>query len=242
MSNDKNVLLFGGGGVHDYASICPVLETYLNVEPSLSIDYVIEDYDVFLPDRVSVYDLIIVYHTGGTLTPEQASGLSQHVQSGCGFVGAHCAADSFRNSREYIAMLGSELRCHPCLREMIVSLNDSIEGTGQNYQISSHITHPVTRNIEGYSIKDWEPWPIFEYMVHDEQYLLDTDPRVDVIASTIFKGQAQPVAYTKSWGDGRVFYTILGHHMPAIEAPIFKELFVNGCRWAAGLIHDEQEA
>ena len=90
-------------------------------------------------------------------------------------------------------------------------------------------------------MKDWEDWPVFEYLVEDEQYLLDYDPRVNVIASSLFKGESCPLAWTKSWGDGRVVYVALGHNMPTIETPIFQALFTNGCRWAAGLIHDESD-
>jgi type 1 glutamine amidotransferase len=228
-----NVLLFGGGGVHDYAGICPVLADYLRAEPSFDVDYVIEEYDAFSRPRITAYHLVVLYHTGGTLTPEQSHDLTQHVASGCGFFGVHGAADSFRTSRDYIAMLGGELSGHPCMREFLVSLNDPVPG------IVSHIRHPVTRDIKGYTVADWEQWPVFEYLVTDEQYLLDYDPRVDVIASALFKGKSYPVAWTKSWGNGRVMYTHLGHHMPAIEATIFQDLFVNGCRWAAGLTQDE---
>lgn len=235
MSKPKNVLLFGGGGVHDYSAICPVLKNYLEIGPSFSVEYVVEEYDVFLKDRIASYDLIVIYHTGGALTPDQSQGLTQHVSQGCGFVGVHSAADSFRSSRDYIAMLGGELSAHPCMRQFIVSLNDPVPG------IVSHITHPVTRDMKGYTVEDWEDWPIFEYLVEDEQYFLDCDPRVDVIASTIFKGKSHPVAWTKSWGKGRVMYTCLGHNMQAIQPPVFKDLFTNGCRWAAGLIPNETE-
>ena len=235
MSKTNHILLFGGGGVHDYANICPVLESYLRAEPSFSIDYVIEDYDLFLKDRIAAYDLVALYHTGGSLTQQQSQGLTQHVAQGCGFVDVHSAADSFRSSREYISMLGGELSAHPCIRKFIVSLNDTVPG------IVSHITHPVTRDIKGYTTKDWDDWPVFEYLVEDEQYFLNYDPVVDVVASTLFKGESCPVAWTKSWGSGRVMYTCLGHHMAAIESPIFKDFFTNGSRWAAGLIPDERE-
>jgi len=132
-------------------------------------------------------------------------------------------------------MIGGKFLRHPCVREITVSLNDPDPG------IENHITHPITRDMRGFTIKDWEPWPIFEYRVSDEQYLLDYDPRVTMIASTIYKGNVQPVAWTKTWGEGRVMYTILGHHMPAVESYVFKELFVNGCRWAVGLIHEEED-
>ncbi|MFH0797350.1 MAG: ThuA domain-containing protein [Candidatus Omnitrophota bacterium] len=131
---EKRVLLFGGGGCHDFAGIC------------------------------------VLYHTGGTLSVEQKRGIGEWVAGGKGFVGIHSAADSFRDSPEYIAMLGGVFTGHPFIREYLVSLKDT--------------EHPVTKSIEGYTVKDWEKWPVYEYKVQDEQYLLDYDPRVHILATT----------------------------------------------------------
>jgi len=76
-----------------------------------------------------------------------------------------------------------------------------------------------------------EKWPVFEFEVEDEQYLLDYDSRVTVLASTIFRGRQWPVVWTKPWGDGKVFYIALGHNPSACENKVFKKLFVGGVRW-----------
>ena len=98
------------------------------------------------------------------------------------------------------------------------------------------MAHPITAGMEGYTRKDWETWPIFEYEVEDEQYVLDFDPRVDVLARTVYPGRACPVAWTKGWGQGRVFYLALGHAPRGCENPFFEQMFTRGTRWAAGLL------
>jgi type 1 glutamine amidotransferase len=120
---------------------------------------------------------------------------------------------------------------HPFIREYVVALAEP--------------AHPVTRGLTGYTVKDWEKWPVFEYKMTDEQYLLDYDPRVNVLATTVFSGTLPrryphgalwPVAWVKPWGKGRVFYLALGHNLEACRNPFFREFFAGGSAWA--LEHD----
>lgn len=214
----RRVLLFGGGG-HDFRNVCPILKRYINKLPGIAVDYVEEDYDALLSDRLKPYHCIVMYHTGGRLTVEQKRGLVEGVAAGKGFVGVHAAADSFHDSPEYVAMVGGQFRKHPFVRPYRVSLEDN--------------KHPVTKNIQGYAAKHWEPWPVYEYEVVDEQYLLAVDANVDVLATTVFRNRLWPVAWTRPWGKGKVFYLALGHNVAAVKYPIFKELLLGGVAWAA---------
>ncbi|MHB9133780.1 MAG: ThuA domain-containing protein [Armatimonadota bacterium] len=221
MSTDivqKRVLLFGGGGVHPHREACPILQGYLETIPGLTVDYVTEDYDAFLADRIAPYDLIVLYHTGGKLTIEQNRGLVEGVAAGKGFVGIHGAADSFHTFPDVSAMVGGRFRAHPFLREYLVSIAD--------------YDHPITQGLEGYSVKDWEKWPVYEYTVTDEQYLIDHDTRVRVLATALFRGVPWPVAWAKPWGQGKVFYLALGHNADACRNPFFQSIFTNGAAWA----------
>jgi uncharacterized protein len=234
-SSLKKVLLFGGGGVHDFRAICPVLKDYLEETRKVVVDYVIEDYEIFRACRIQRYDLIVLYHTGGELQAEDKRGLVEWVASGKGFVGIHSASDSFKNSPEYIAMLGGVFKGHPPVREFIVGMTD--------------INHPVTKSIEGYCVKDWEKWPVLEFKVVDEQYLTDYDPRVHILATAMYSGiwpydlshgRQWPVAWVKNWGAGRVFYLALGHNVEAVRNPFFRSFFVNGSLWTVSPEKKEQ--
>lgn len=223
----KNVLLFGGGGCHDFKKCCPVLKTYLAAIPGFKVDYVAEDFDVFTAGRIKNYDLAVVYNTGGQLTIQQKRGLIEWVASGKGFAGVHAAADSFSKSPEYRAMVGGYFRAHPFTRQYIVSL------TGNK--------HPAGKYLKGYTVKDWEKWPVFEYKVTDEQYLLDHDNRVNVLATTVFRNRLWPVGWVKPWGEGKVFYLALGHDVKACQNPFFKDFFTGGVEWAANPAPDTAE-
>jgi len=213
----KKVLVFGSGG-HQWETSCPILKRYLRTVPGFEVDYVKEDLDIFTHGRIDPYDLIVMFNTGGQLTPDQKRGLVEGVANGKGFVGCHGAADSFTDSPEYIAMVGGVFKAHPAVRNFTVSLTEP--------------DHPVTRDIKGYTVEFWEKWPIYEFAVRDEQYLLDYDPRVHLLATTQFRGRLWPVAWVKPWGKGKVFYTILGHEPESVKSDFFRQLFIGGAQWA----------
>lgn len=216
---NKRILLFGGGGCHDFKAICPVLNEYLTAAGGCAVDQVAEDYGAFRAERLAPYDAIVLYHTGNQLPLESKRGLVEGVAAGKGFVGIHAAADSFHDSPEYEAMVGGVFRAHPAIREYIVSLADP--------------GHPVTKGIAGYTVKDWEKWPIHEFKVTDEQYLLDHDSRVHLLATTVFRSRLWPVAWAKPWGKGRVCYLALGHNLEACRHPFFRQFLINAVRWAS---------
>ena len=228
--NGKNILLFGGreNSPHNYSAICPILENHIREIRNFKVDYIAQNCDAFLPQRLAPYDALVLYHTGGELTPQQKSGLLEWVASGKGFVGIHGATCSFDNSPEYFAMLGGRFKAHPFVREYTVSLVDS------SFGITSNHSHPVLEGIRGHAVKDWGKWPVYEYGVTDEQYLIDYDPRVQVLAAALFKGVSWPVAWVKPWGKGRVFYLALGHDVEACKNPFFKQIIKGGIKWAAG--------
>ena len=216
--SEKKVLLFGGGGCHDYKAVCPLLKKQLE-NAGMSVEYVAEDFDALLFENLTRFDTVALYYTGGDLPLESKRGLVEWVAAGGGFAGVHCAADSFKSSPEYLAMLGGVFQGHPFKRNYIVSL------VGEK--------HPIIDGIEGYSVKDWEKWPVYEFPVHDEQYLIDVDSRVKVLATTVFRSRLWPVSWAKPWGQGRVFYLAIGHDVEACSNAFFEKMFVNGVCWTA---------
>jgi len=228
MENVKTLLVGGGGTrVHDFKAICAEVQKILAKDGRFRVDYVEEDLDAFRASRIRPYELCILYYTGGKLTTPQKNGLLEWLARGNGFVGIHSATVSFERNPEYVAMLGSKFVGHPFVRDYTVSLADE--------------DHPITRDIKGYTVKDWEEFPVFEYTVHDEQYVLDYDPRVHLLATAVYKGVSRPVAYVKSWGEGRVFYLALGHDAQAARNPFFREILARGAFWAARGEPQEQQ-
>ncbi|MBI3912487.1 MAG: ThuA domain-containing protein [Armatimonadetes bacterium] len=201
-------LVFAGGPIHDFRGVGTAAREGLAGAGDFDIDYLEEDLDALLAPRLEPYQLLVFYYTIGSLTDAQKNGLLNWVNSGRGFVGIHSAADSFRECPEYRALVGGHFVTHPRYRDYQVSITDR--------------AHPITDRLS-------------EFIVRDEQYILDYDPRVQVLATALWQGQAMPVAWTNAWGKGRVFYLALGHDEPAMRQTMAQLLLVRGARWAAGV-------
>ena len=44
-----------------------------------------------------------------------------------------------------------------------------------------------------------------------------------------------PVAWAKSYGKGRVFYSTLGHVVESWDDPVLQQMYFNAMKWALGL-------
>jgi type 1 glutamine amidotransferase len=200
-------LLVTGGPIHDGKAIGDIVEKVLEKTGRFDVTRVHEDLNAFLPDRIAPYDLVMFYWTLGEITEAQKRGLMNHIASGKGYVTWHSGADSFRGDPDYRALVGGWFVTHPHYRTYQVSVteNDS----------------PITKGID-------------EFMITDEQYILDYNSQVNVLANGLYKGKTMPVMWTKPWGDGRVFYCALGHDPKACEQEMFQKLIVRGAEWAAG--------
>ena len=200
-----NTLVFAGGAIHDWKGCSDTAIDWLSQRDEFEITKIEEDLDALVAPNLDPYDLIVFYYTVGEISDAQKNGLLNHVASGKGYVGIHSAADSFRECPEYRAMVGGHFTTHPRYRDYQVNVVDS--------------EHPITEGLD-------------EFMVTDEQYILDYDHRVHVLASALWKGDAMPVAWTKSWGEGRVFYLALGHDANACQHEMFGTLLQRGALWA----------
>ncbi|GHO72530.1 hypothetical protein KSD_03010 [Ktedonobacter sp. SOSP1-85] len=184
-----------------------------------------QGYEVEVSDTLDAYldeakmqrlDLIVPIWTMGTITSEQEQGLLRAVQSGVGIAGWHgCMADSFRNSTEYQFMVGGQWVAHP--------------GNIIDYEVNiTHLEDPITAGLQ-------------DFHMHSEQYYMHIDPINEVLATTTFSGEhapwiagsVVPVVWKKRWGQGRVFYSSLGHVVSDFEVPEALEIMKRGMLWAS---------
>ena len=165
-------------------------------------------------------DLLVPVWTMGTITREQSRAAAEAVGKwGVGLAGCHGGmCDSFRQDTEWQFMTGGQWVSHP-------------GGDGVKYRVCmKRGSSPLTEGI-----------PDFE--VASEQYYVHVDPANEVLAVTRYpvvnyyhaaNGEVDvPVAWTRRWGHGRVFYCSLGHHDDVFNVPEAQELMTRGLLWAA---------
>ena len=135
-----------------------------------------------------------------------------------GIAGCHGGmCDSFRENVDWQFMTGGQWVAHPG--------NDGVEYVVNIKNSSSTI-------MEG----------IEDFTVKSEQYYMHVDPCIEVLATTRFpvidgphasnRQVDVPVAWTKRWGKGRVFYCSLGHHADVVEAEPARTIMKRGFLWA----------
>lgn len=172
-------------------------------------------------EHLASIDLLVMCWTMGKISAEQRENVSKHVGKGMGLAGAHGGmCDAFREDTKWQFMTGGQWVSHP-------------GGDGIHYTV--HINHGSSPIIAGLS----------DFSVSSEQYYLHVDPAIEVLATTRFphadvpyyhisnKSIDMPVAWTKFWGNGRIFYQSLGHQDRVFdESPMAHKLMKQGLLWA----------
>lgn len=204
----KQLLMLVGGVWHPFDRCAEIVKGLLEATGRYTVA-VTMDADILKKHAIAKFDGVVVYTGGGELTREQESGLVGFVKNGGAFIGLHSAAASFARNAAYVDMLGGTFATHSPLFDFPVTI------TGAD--------SPITRRI-------------MPFRVTDELYLLDKfDPKsVTVLATAMWKNEAQPIAYTKDYGKGKVFYLALGHDERTLVHPEFQKMVRRGVDWAFG--------
>jgi len=207
----KALIVWGGWLGHEPEQVAHIFEESLKkhgFEAEIS-----DTLDVFLDvEKLKKLDLIIPIWTMGKITGEQLKPVLAAVESGVGIAGVHGGmCDAFRDSVDWQYMTGGQWVSHP-------------GGDGVEYvvKIVDHL-HPITNGLKDIQVKS-------------EKYYMHVDPAVRVLAVTYFDDVAMPVAWTKKWGAGRVFYTSLGHVAKVASQPDVLGMTIRGFLWAAKVV------
>jgi len=208
---DPDIAVLGSNDYdfHRLADLGPILEDFLRARADIRAETT-TDRDVLCPETIHEYDVLIDYTTSGALSDRQWAGLSEFVRSGNGYVGIHGASavswDADSPTGDLEALVGG-----------------AFEGHGEYTRVAVEITdesHPVTDGVG-------------DFRIADEPYRCRHGDDVRVLARAHHDELGTlPVAWTKRYGNGRVFYYANGHDERAFAHPAFQRLVVNGVRWA----------
>jgi type 1 glutamine amidotransferase len=175
-------------------------------------------------------DLIVQCVTMSRIEGEELAGLRAAVAAGTGFTGWHGGiADSFRNSADYLQLIGGQFATHP-------SKEPGQCGGGQedNYlRYTVDLTalgreHPITAGLDDFELET-------------EQYWVLHDDLIDVLATTTHPVRpwhpwhrpiVSPAIWTRAWGAGRIVVTTPGHSLDVLENANVRTVIERGMRWA----------
>lgn len=184
-----------------------------------------KDGRLFEPSAIKGFDGFVFYTTGDLTTEgtdkhppmSQAGydGLLDTVKSGVPFIGLHCASDTFHGDdgpSPFTKMLGGEFEAH---------------GEQQPATVL-----PIDTNFPPGKKEDWtftEEWYAFKWLADDNHVLQQLD--TTGLRGAMYERPAYPITWTRTYGNGRVFYTGIGHREDVIASAPYQQLIGAAIDW-----------
>ena len=186
------------------------------------------------PESLKNYDGVIFASTTGDLPIPDKQGLLDWIKAGHAFIGIHAASDTFHGWPDFVAMLGGEFQHHgpqvsvECLNED--PQNPATAPLGKTWTIQQE---------EIYQFKNYDATKVHDLLI------LGKHPENNSPGHF-------PVSWCKNYGEGRVFYTSLGHREDIWDADpnipnrknsaeiskAYEAHVLGGIEWALGLKPD----
>jgi len=195
-----------------------------------------KDGDVFDSD-LNRFDAFFFYTTGDLTQKSRDGGRPMSVQGkqrlldavadGKGFVGSHCASDTFHSAGKrtenqahpdpYIAMLGGEFIIHGAQQ----STQQRLVGPG----------FPGTEKLgDGFQMRD--EWYALKNFPHDLHVILVQETKG--MKGPMYQRPPYPATWARRNEKGRVFYTSMGHREDVWTNPTFQQILLGGLAWTMG--------
>ncbi|MCU0390694.1 MAG: ThuA domain-containing protein [Thermoflexibacter sp.] len=206
------ILFLGDNGHHKPIERVPSLMAALGSK-GINFTYT-DDLQDINATNLNLYDALLIYANWDSLPPAQEKVLLDYVKSGKALIAVHCASYCFRNSAEYVKMVGGQFWRHKM---------DSITTT------FTQPNHPILSGLKSFTAFD-------ETYLHDK---LQADNNVLAVreikadqATDKPNQKTEPYTWTRTYGKGKVFYTAYGHDERTWNLTGFHDLLEKGILWA----------
>jgi hypothetical protein len=176
----------------------------------------------FTKENLKNYQLVMFYTTGAL--PISEADLDYFFKEwlttkGHGFIGFHSAADTYGDYEPYWDMVGGTFNGHPwnAGETVTISVHDqnhpAMKPFGAEFQIKDEI----------YQYKNWQPKKVRVLMSLNMAKCVTKAPYM------------VPVSWVKDYGQGKVFFTNLGHNEGTWTNPMFLDHVTGGVKWVLNM-------
>ena len=164
--------------------------------------------------------------------PISADGLKAFfdaIESGKGFVGMHCASDTFGVHRKmgandpYIKMIGGHFAGHGAQQVATIEVADP--------------SFPGASGFGTGSFKINDEWYTQKYWADDLHVILVQ--KTEGMKGEEYQRPNFPETWARMQGKGRVFYTSMGHREDVWENPKYQGLLLGALGWATGKVDSD---
>jgi uncharacterized protein len=179
-----------------------------------------EDVAAFTAENLRHYGAVMFFTTGELpMSGAQQGAFMDFIRRGGGFLGVHSATDTFYRWPEYHKLIGGYFDQHPWHQAVVVEVAD------RTNPLVAFLGQSITVTDEIYQIRDFD--------VGGSRVLLRLDPNsVDLSLPNVRRHPyGWPLAWTRSYGSGRIFYEALGHEVAVWRAPWFQQMLRNAALW-----------
>lgn len=204
-----------------------------------------KDGGLFTKESLAKFDAFFFYTTldladeGGDhqppMPPDGKAALLDAIKNGKGFIGTHSASDTFHThenkgeTREplsryrnygdkadpYIRMLGGEFIKHGAQQKSTMRVTDpkfpGLKSAGAGFEMHE----------EWYSLKDFAK-DLHVILVQETAGMTGSE----------YKRPPYPATWARMHGQGRVFFTSMGHREDVWTNPVFQDILFGGIAWA----------
>ena len=174
------------------------------------------------------FDVLIFASTTGELEmdPSQKQEMLAFIhEDGKGFVGIHAALDTNYTWPEYGDMIGGWFDQHPW-----GTFQAPIMTEDPNFPAVRHFPRAFVKYDEIYQPKAWSRDKVNVLLSLDPTKLdYSNNPRIHRTDHDF------PVAWSKMYGKGRVFYSSLGHTEESWQDPEIRKMYFEAIKWALGM-------
>jgi type 1 glutamine amidotransferase len=192
-----------------------------------------KDGRLFDPDKIGQWDAFAFETTLDLTTPgtdktppmskEGKQAFLDAIHGGKGFVGIHCATDTFHSKGDeidpYIKMIGGEFISHGAQQVARLNVADpdfpGVQAFGRSFEI----------NDEWYALKNLAD-DLHVIIAHDTKEMKGKE----------YQRPPFPETWARRHGKGRVFYTSMGHREDVWENPKYQGLLMGALGWATGKV------
>ncbi|KAF0238007.1 MAG: hypothetical protein FD181_1403 [Prolixibacteraceae bacterium] len=219
-SKPVNILILSGRNNHEWQQTTPFLEkmfsqtgffkTEITNRPDTLKFADFEKFDVVLSNWNSWPENDLRWPA------ETENALLGFIKKGGGFVTFHSSTSAFYNWPEFQEISTAA---------WIIDVTGHGKPSETRVEISNN-EHPVTQGMKGFEILD-ELW-----------INASKNNKFEVLGTATNEGLAQkgvenqPAIMVAEYGKGRIFHTILGHDLKAVQSTCFQALVLRGTEWA----------
>jgi type 1 glutamine amidotransferase len=214
MSRREALIVWGGWEGHEPEACARIVADMLASE-GFAVE-VQNSTGAFADPAIDQLSLIVPICTMAAIAKEELANLGRAIAGGVGLGGFHGGMGvAFRAEPDYQFICGGRWVAHP--------------GNIIDYRVE--ITRPDDPIMAG----------IGDFDYRSEQYYMHVDPANEVLATTTFAGDhcawiegvVMPVVWKRRHGDGRVFYSSLGHVAAEFQVKEMATILRRGLAWAA---------